>query len=157
MDVFLDNTRNKFVGFQLRGWVPEPSFLLFFVWNCVNIFVSVKNAPLPPRDAHFCPPPVFFLSPFSPFPHPRVPTCLVPALLQASPYQDSTNGTLVAYKNLVIKNNFNVDARIQFDVRILARTLCLTWSTKNNSIACVANMAHENHERLRATVVSCDN
>lgn len=156
MDVFLDNTRNKFVGFQLRGWVPEPSFLLFFVWNCVNIFVSVKML-LSPQGCPFLSPSRFPPLPFFSLSPPRVPTCLVPALLQASPYQDSTNSTLVAYKNLVIKNNFNVDARIQFDVRILARTLCLTWSTKNNSIACVANMAHENHERLRATVVSCDN
>ena len=31
VDVFLDNTRNKFVGFQLRGWVLKPNFL-WQVW-----------------------------------------------------------------------------------------------------------------------------
>lgn len=128
-------------------------FLFEIAWISsfqLKMLLSPQGCPFL-SPSRFPPLPFFSLSP------PRVPTCLVPALLQASPYRDSTNSTLVAYKNLVIKNNFNVDARIQFDVRILARTLCLTWSTKNNSIACVANMAHENHERLRATVVSCDN
>lgn len=34
MDIFLDNTRNKFVGFQLRGWVRI--FLLLSLRNIVN-------------------------------------------------------------------------------------------------------------------------
>ena len=34
VDIFLDNTRNKFVGFQLRGWVR--SFLLLSLRNIVN-------------------------------------------------------------------------------------------------------------------------
>lgn len=45
VDVFLDNTRNKFVGFQLRGSVPHiPNNVFldkFFLVGCrANLFVS---------------------------------------------------------------------------------------------------------------------